>query len=441
MIIDLIIKDLKILLDGELVDRNILVDEGKIVGISKDARVADRSYEGRGRIAIPGGVDIHVHFRDPSSNEAEDFESGTFAAAHGGITTVVDMPNTTPPVATAEAFLEKRKIAEKKSYIDFGLYGGIGTKSIGNAVELAKAGALGIKTYMASQFPELSSYGTKELRETMLDVSKAGVPFMIHAEDLEAAIGGDSESSVSHALKRPPICESVAIARVLELARQLDIKVHICHLNSRAGLEVLKAFKSLGTSVTAETAPHYLSLTMEEMEKRGPYAKVDPPLRMKGDNEALLSGLKNRDIDLIASDHAPHPKEEKERGWDEMNAAPSGMPGVETTLPFLLDLFHKGRLGLSDIIRVICVSPAELLGLYPKKGALAVGSDADITIVDPDRIFEVRHQNLLTKTHDSIFLGKNFHGSPAATFSRGELIFEGGEVVAKPGRGKFLGTS
>jgi dihydroorotase (multifunctional complex type) len=260
----------------------------------------------------------------------------------------------------------------------------------------------------------------------MVDVSRAGVPLLIHAEDL-----GASELMGM----RPPICESVAIARALELARQLKARVHICHLTSKEGLQVLKAFRSLGSKATAETAPHYLGLTKEEIERRGPYAKVEPPLRTREDNEALLSGLR-REIDLIASDHAPHPKEEKDR----MDLAPPGTTGVETTLPFLLDLSDKGALSLHDIVRLLCTGPAKLLGLSPRKGSLAIGSDADITIIDPKKKFDVCPQNLLTRTHDSIFLGRSFQGSPVATFSRGELIIENGEVMAKPGRGRFLSS-
>lgn len=436
--VDLLVKDVRLPHEGELVEGNLLVDDGKIVGISKSEPESDFTYEGENNILLPGGVDIHVHFRDPDENPAEDFESGSRAAAHGGITTIADMPNTHPPVTDAGRLREKRKIALKKSLIDFSLYGGLGEKTIGNAAELEKEGVVAIKTFMTSRFPDVAAPNTETIRKIMTDVSKTRLPLMIHAEDVGLIEKRETTKPIDFCLNRPSRVESGAAARICELARQLGARVHLVHLSSKATMDILRKYKAIGAKVSGETAAKYLTLTMDEMKRRGPYAKVDPPLRTKEDIQGLKAAIEDDIVEIIASDHAPYPREEKEKGHEKIDLAPSGVPGVETTIPCMFDLFLKGEFTLSKLLEVLCVKPAKLVGLYPKKGALRIGSDADFVILNPREEFEVKRESLLTETHESPFIGKSFSASPVATFSRGELIIEDHELVGHPGRGEFL---
>ncbi|MEM2430317.1 MAG: dihydroorotase family protein [Nitrososphaerales archaeon] len=429
----MIIKNCKIPLFNDIIEGDLLIDNGKIAGFSKSGLArADNYYDAKGLLALPGGIDAHVHFRDPSSNKAEDFESGSLAAAHGGITTVADMPNTEPPVTNIEALRLKLERIKGRSYVDYMLYGGVGKTTLKNIESLAKEGVAGIKTFMISRFPALLSPDNETIKAAILEAKKANIPLLIHAEDLTVANNSINEEVKSYAIKRGCLCESLAVARVAELNKQLKGYVHFVHISCANSLQLIHFYKSLNTQITIETAPHYLSLTMDDLEKKGPYAKVDPPLRMKRDVEELLNGLRNGDIDFIASDHAPYTKEEKDIGFKDIELAPSGMPGVETTLPFLLNLFNKGLLSLNRLIEVFSTNPAKFLGIYSRKGVLRLGSDADLVLINLKQEFKVSSENLLTKTKQSIFEGMSFIGKPIATFLRGVLMMENMEIYSKP---------
>ncbi len=436
--VDLLIRNCRFLLNRELIQGNIVISKGKIEGFTKSGKPgANQVYNAKNRIALPGGVDPHVHFRDPSSNPAEDFESGTMAAAHGGVTTVADMPNTEPPVTSAKVLKEKIKNVQGKAYVDFMLIGGVGRTTVENVREMVETGVGAVKTFMISRFPELSAQDTETLKRVMMAVKKHGVPLMVHAEDEGAIVKVEGEKPSSYSKERM-ICESVGVARVLELAKQLKCHVHIVHMSSADSLNLISTYKGMGVKVTVETIPHYLMLTMEEMDKLGPYAKVDPPLKRKIDNERLIEGVSKGEIDFVVSDHAPYPRREKEKGFKDIHLAPSGMPGVETTLPALFTLYLNRYLSLERLIKVFSTNPAKFLGIFPRKGALLPGSDADIVLVDPKSEFKVTEDQLLTKTRQSIFMGKTLKGEVVATFSRGELVMENREIFSTPGRGAFL---
>lgn len=433
----LAIRNCRVLMLGELVEANILIEGEKIVAITRKEPEADSYYDARGMIALPGCVDVHVHFRDPSSNMSEDFASGTLAAAHGGVTTVADMPNTEPPVTSAEVLRSKLRVIESKAYVDYALIGGVGKGSTRRIAEQVEAGAVAVKTFMTGRFPELCSPDAETLRLAIAGTREAGVPLMVHAEDLSALGESPEGGPISYAIKRGCACEIRAVETVSELARQLEGWVHFVHISCGRSLEIANAYKRAGVRITVETEPHYLSLTMEEMRRRGPYAKIDPPLRTKADVERLLLGLVSGEIDIVASDHAPYERRDKDRGFEDIELAPSGIPGVETVLPFLLDLcFRRGILSLDAVVDLYSGNPARFLRLYPKKGSLSPGSDADIVLVDHEREFVVSEENLFTRTKQSMLEGWKFRGTPISTFVRGSLVMEEGQVVSGP-RGVF----
>jgi allantoinase len=226
--------------------------------------------------------------------------------------------------------------------------------------------------------------------------------------------------------------------RTIMLAGESGVHLHICHMSTMGAAEVLDWARRKGENVTGETSANYLLLNSEIMKKVGPFAKIDPPLRTPEDQKALWKAVNGGVIDVIASDHAPYPKEDKERGWENIYDAPSGGTGVETTLPLMLDCVNRELTTLERLVETFSVNPAKIMGLYPRKGALIPGADADIVIVDPKMEFMVKGEELHSKQRITAFEGYNGKGKPLTTVVRGEVVMEGGEVVGKPGYGEYL---
>ncbi|MGQ9679389.1 MAG: allantoinase AllB [Candidatus Bathyarchaeia archaeon] len=444
MKVDLAIRNGKIYTPEGFLEASLYIDEGKIIGITKRELIdSDETIDAGGGFILPGMIDMHVHLRDPGSPEREDFESGTRAAACGGVTTIADMPNTTPPVTTLEAFEHKRKAIKDKAIVDYALIAGAG--EIGEDVlrSMGRAGAVAFKTFMISRFKELAA-SDGQMLDNFKVIAQTGRPCLVHAENEDIVSRGrgvakklNRKDPIAHCEFRPAIAEVEAISRTLLLAKETDVKLHICHMTSGGGVEVLKSAKREGFRVTGETSPNYLLLTADAMLKSGPYAKIDPPLRGLNDQISLWEALRSGTIDVLASDHAPYAKEEKDLGWNDIFEAPSGSVAVETSLPLMLDCVNRGLITLDRIVKVFSVNPAKILGLYPKKGALAVGSDADLVIVNMKRPFKILGEQLHSKQKHTPFEGWRGEGVPEYTLLRGSVVMESGEVVGKPGYGEF----
>jgi len=427
-------------------DGDIVVDDGKIQSLTKSSLSiqADTALDARGNLVLPGMIDMHVHFRDPGFPDREDFQSGTSAAAAGGVTTVADMPNTVPSVTSAEALREKVEIADRKALIDFALIAGAGELSADMLVSLAKGGVVGYKTFMIARFKELAA-SDGQMLDNFETIAETGLPCMIHAENEDIVSRGIEKAKalgrvdpIAHCEFRPPIAEVEATARTIMLAGETDVHLHICHMSTKGAAKVLGWAKKRRRKVTGETSANYLLLNSEVMKKVGPFAKIDPPLRSPQDQEALWEALNGGVIDVIASDHAPYPKEDKEKGWQNIYDAPSGGTGVETTLPLMLDCVNRGLITLERLVETFAVNPAKIMGLYPRKGVLAPGADADIIIVDPMRQFVIKGEELHSKQKITALEGYGGKGRPLTTIVRGKVIMEGGEVVGKPGFGEYL---
>jgi len=270
-------------------------------------------------------------------------------------------------------------------------------------------------------------------------------PCLIHAEDGDIverwrrrARGEGRRDPLAHAEYRPAIAEVEAAWRVIQLASWADVHLHICHISASGVIDALRWAKSRGLRVSGETCPHYLFLTAEDLKRLGPYAKTDPPLRGREDQRRLWEALRDGVIDVVASDHAPYTEEEKERGWSDIFDAPSGGIGVETTLPLMLDAVNRGLISLRRLVEVFAENPARLLGVYPRKGVIAVGSDGDLVLVDPKGEFEIRGDQLHSRQRRTPFEGYRGRGKPVKTILRGEVIMEDGEVTAPRGYGVFL---
>lgn len=445
MTVDLVVKGGKFYTPYGLLTGDIAVDSGKIASLGEGKAMprADRVVDAGGKLVLPGMIDMHVHFRDPGFPDREDFETGTRAAAFGGVTTVVDMPNTVPSVTSAKALEEKIEIARRKALVDFALVGGAGELNPEALIEMAEKGVVGFKTFMISRFRELAA-SDGQMLDNFTTIAKTGLPCMVHAEneDIVSRWGEKARAAgrldpPAHCEFRPPIAEDEAMMRTIMLAGETEARLHICHMTTKGAVKTLGWAKDDGRKVTGETAPSYLLLTAEAMKKNGPYAKIDPPLRGMEDQRALWRALNGGVIDVIASDHAPYPKEEKEKGWKNIFEAPSGGVGVETSLPLMLNCVNQGLMTIERLVEAFSVNPAKILGLYPKKGALMPGADADMVIVDMKRVYEIRGEMLHSKQRTTTFEGYSGKGLPSISIVRGEVVVEDGEARGKPGYGEY----
>ena len=357
------------------------------------AHRAEERIDAKGMLILPGAIDAHVHFRDPGPNYKEDWASGSAAAAAGGVTTVIDQPNTVPRTLDARAFAQKLEIARHRSLVDFCFNGGAG-----NIDELAAAGAAAIG--------EIFSYehSDETLQKIFVEVGRAGMLACLHAEDgsiireLTAQLLGRHDPEV-YSQARPAVAETAAIEKALAWSNRL----HICHLSSAQGLERVAQAKRSGKGVTSEVAPHHLFLNVRDYREQGTYLKMNPPLRNQADNDALWQGLRSGTIDILASDHAPHLPEEKSGDiWE----ASTGVPGVETMLPLMLFAVKRNMLSLERLVDAVASRPARIFGLAGK-GSIEPGKDADLVIVDPKSISKINADRLHSRAEWTPFQGKD----------------------------------
>ncbi|MFQ6075776.1 MAG: dihydroorotase family protein, partial [Candidatus Bathyarchaeia archaeon] len=287
-------------------------------------------------------------------------------------------------------------------------------------------------------------------RDSLVKVLKAvketGLRLSVHAEDSNTVntlinrLKREGRSDpMAHVESRPIHVEEEAIARLIGLARGVGTPIHIAHMSTRGGVQLVRDAKASGQALTAETCPHHLLLTSEAMEEYGPYAKINPPLRGGEDVEELWRAVNNGTIDIVASDHAPYTQEEKDVGWKDIWRAPSGTPQIEVMLPLLLTEVKRGRISLERLVEVTSEAVARTFGIFPMKGAIQVGSDADLVIVDLEAEGEILVDRLYTKARNiTIYRGWRVRGMSTATIVRGEVVMEGGEVVGEPGHGRFI---
>ena len=440
----MVIKNGVLVLPSGLTEASLVINEGKIVGITKaDEPRAVKVIDAGGKYVLPGMVDMHVHLRDPGSPERENFESGTRAAAAGGVTTIIDMPNTVPATVTVKALDEKKAIASRKSLVDYGFIGGAGEVPEEELRALAKAGVTGYKSFMIARFKELAADDWRLLKNFEV-IADEGLPCLIHAENQTIVEKGMLEAKslgridpIAHCEFRPPIAEAEATARSILLAEQAEVHLHVCHVSCGQAVDIIEESQLKGIDVTGETSTNYLLMTEEMMKERGPYAKVDPPLRKASDQARLWEALNDGVLEVLASDHAPYTKEEKEKGWNNIFDAPSGGVVIETSLPLMLDAVNQGRISLERLVEVFSTNPSMINGLYPKKGELSIGADADVIIVDLDKPFTIRGEDLKTIQKVTPYEGIKGVGVPVTTLLRGNIIYDEGQVVGNPGFGRF----
>lgn len=405
---------------------DILISGERIAAVGEDLAAEAPQAEVRDVSALtilPGLIDAHVHLREPGGEHKEDFTTGTCAALAGGVTTVLAMPNTSPPIADRATFEEAIARAAAKAVCDYGLYIGATPHNAEEAAALSRR-AVALKMYIGSSTGDLL-VDRFPAQIAHFEAYPADHIIAVHAED-EAAV----QYYAARGAHRPPICAGLATAYILALAEQTGHRLHICHVSTAYELALIRDARRRGLRVTCEVTPHHLFLTTEDWACLGSLGKVNPPLRAPEEVAALWA--LREEIDLIATDHAPHTLAEKQG-----TAPPSGLPGLETMLPLLLTAVHEGRLMLSDITRWTAQRPAEVFGLA-RKGRIAVGYDADLTLVDLHAEWTIRNEGLYTRCGWTPFAGRNVRGRVVQVYRRGQLAFADGRVLAEPGSGRAV---
>lgn len=418
------IKNARLLDPGNNIDRigDIFVSEGIIAGLGDCGDVcSDHEFDAFGMVASPAFLDLHVHTRDPGYTYKEDIATALSAAAAGGFGGICAMPNTDPAADSPEIIKYMIKRAGEVSSVR--LYP-IAAATLGSkGEELSDYSALKAAGAVAVSDDGRPVSTARLMRDSMELASRCGLAVTSHCEDLSLAAGGAlNEGEVSRELGLlgiPAAAEEIGTARDLIICAQTLLPLHICHVSTKRAVEMIRIAKGAGLPVTAETCPHYFSLTDREALRIGSYAKVNPPLRSREDVQAVIDGLCDGTLDVIATDHAPHAKQEKERPFA---SAMSGLIGLQTALPAALTyLYHAGYMGLTDIVEKMTVNARRAFGL-PYQG-FAVGASADICVFDPNLRFVFEKTMILSRSDNSPYIGKEFIGAPVLTVAQGEIVY------------------
>jgi len=434
---DLLICGGKVVTPQSVVEANVAVKDGTIiaVGVAGAMPQAREMLDASGLYVLPGAIDVHVHFRDPGYPHKEDFASGTAAAAFGGVTTVFDMPNTIPPAGTADALAGKHRVAAEKAHVDFGLYGLLGEDTIEHVPALVEGGVIGFKLYMGNTFGRIPCPSTGAMLEAFEVVVPTGKRISLHAETnsimerREARLRGAGRlDPLAHLASRPAVVAVEAVSRAALLGEWTGARIHILHISSAQELRPLREAKARGVDITGETCPHYVMLSSEDYARFAGTIRVNPPVREKRNQAPLWGALADGTIDLIATDHAPHSAEEKTR--NDIWTVDCGFPGVETQMPLMLTEANAGRFGICDYVRWSAANPARIFGLYPRKGAIQPGSDADITVVDLAREWTIEDAALQSRSKITPWNGRRVKGLPIHTLVRGRFVMRNRALIA-----------
>lgn len=442
-----------VLPDGEM-KADLLVNDGRIAGlVAPGSSVEAREViDVQGKHVLPGVIDIHFHVRAPAYPQRGTVESETRAAAAGGVTTIFEMPISKPCCATPDIFRDRRDHFASRAHVHFGLYGAPGRLRAEEIEGMAREGAIAFKIFMTGapvgrddEFVGLSLPTTGQQYDALRLVKETGRLLVAHAEDddllqhfTRKLQDTGRTDPATHGESRPPVVEAAAIARLLELNRDVDTAVHIAHVTSRRALDVIRMYKASGMDLTAETCPQYLQFDASMLKEHGAYAKINPPLRTPDDRDALWQGIRENVLSSVTTDHSPFTKEEKERG--DIWSAPPGAPGVEHLLVGMLDASVDGRLTLPEVARMLSTNGAQRFGVGSRKGAIRPGMDADLVIVDMNRTTRSRRNELFTASRetDRFYSDREYRGAVEATILMGKVIYQDGEVLNRPGDGEFV---
>ena len=400
---------------------------------------------------MPGAIDAHVHFNEPGRTDWEGWAAGSRAAAAGGTTTVLDMPlNSVPPVLDGASFDVKKEAGEKASIVDFGLWGGLVDADPASLRELSERGAVGVKAFLCdSGVAEFPALGEQDLVPALRAAADAGLIVALHCEN-EALVreatarvrGEGTDDAGAWTVSRPPLVEIRAVASACAAAREAGARIHVVHLSAIEALGAVGAARDMGTDVTVETCPHYLTFDEGDVARQGAALKCAPPIRDSRNRDGLWRALLDGKIDFVASDHSPCPPDLKASA--DIFAAWGGVAGAQSLLPavFAGALARAGdaldvRKVAGFVVWRLAARPAKRFGLWPRKGAIAPGSDADVVLFDPDREWTLDEEGSRTRGVDP-YVGRSFRGKVVRTLIGGRTVYNERETVTNPARGRFI---
>mgnify|MGYP006273868069 CR=1 FL=1 len=407
------------------------IDDGKITAIKK-VLTGEKTHRFTKQLLLPAGIDVHVHFRDPGMTQKETFQTGSIAAAHGGISCVFDMPNTRPASFTPETVVEKQQIANRKSIVDFGVYAGLSKKILSTTGFVNRLASVchGFKMFLGETTNSLT-LSSDLIQPALNKIKFFDKPVFVHAEDNSCLQKhkGSEHHLVDHHTTRPPVCETRAIDHVVSAAKTVETPVHICHTASAAAVRRLQNTPSF---ITYGITPHHSLLNVEYTHVPESWLKVNPPVRPKQDQQILFKTIQDGNVFLLESDHAPHSLKEKDKVFSE---TPCGIPGVETMYPVFLGQAVKKRISFPRLISLLSEHPSQLLNL--SKGFISPGYDADIIAVDRKNMQNIRIDQLHSKADWSPFEG--FPAVfPSTVFIRGTKVIDEYEQQVSAGFGSMV---
>ena len=429
----LIIKNGTCYIDGKLVNTDITLSGGKIKSIGKADLNNHKVYDAENKIVLPGIIDTQVHFREPGSTDAEDLESGSRAAVLGGVTSLFEMPNTNPPTANLVEFEKKLKAAKNRMHSNYAFYFGATPSNTDQLAQLKNVeGCCGVKLFAGSSTGNLLVDKEADIEKV---ISRSDRVVSIHSEDEDIIKlrkkfirKGDVHS---HHEWRNVECAISSTRRVVKIAERYNKKIHVLHVTTKDEVDFLAMHKK---NVTFETTPQHLTLYAPDCyDKLGTYAQMNPPLRGKEHYDRLWTAIKNNTVDVLGSDHAPHLKANKDKEYPD---SPSGMPGVQTIFPVMIDHVNNGKLTLNQLINLMCENPCRIFGIK-NKGFIKEGFDADLTIVDMKKEVIIKDEMIASKCGWTPFNNYKVKGFPVGTIVNGILVMSDGKILVES-KGKPL---
>lgn len=449
MKVDLYLKNGLIVTEDTSFNGGVVVKQGKISQlVAGDVPIdAEEVIDLQGKILLPGLVDDHVHFNEPGREHWEGYRTGSMAAAAGGITTVMEMPlNATPPSIDGNKLLHKREAVQSEAVIDYAHWGGLVDNNLDALDGLHEQGVIGYKAFMSNSGVDFERVNDDVLYAGLRRARKLGNLVGVHAESeyVTALLGQELREAgrtdrAAWPESRPPFTELEALQRAIYWARVSGGNLHVVHVTIADGIRTAAQAKREGVNVTVETCPHYLFFDHDDFVRIGPAAKCAPPIRSRNEVEALWACVLEGLVDTIASDHSPCPWADKEPGMDDIWQAWGGISGVQSMLPAMLtEGVHKRGLPLSALVRMMAANPARIFGLYPQKGSLLPGTDADLVVIDLDKEWALSVDDLLYKNKHSAYVDYLFKGAVERTIVRGVTVYQNGQITAQPGFGQLL---
>lgn len=454
--LDIAIKGGTLLTDRGKFPADLGIEGERIAAIAATGSLPTARHEiaAEGCLIMPGAIDIHFHVRAPGHPERGTFITETQAAAAGGVTTVLEMPISVPCCASVEIFEMRKALGERESYVNFGLYGAPGLLDREEVLGMAHAGACGYKIFTHAmpkgreeEFLGLCIDKEDEIYRALELVKETGLLVSCHAENerliqlFEGRIKQTGRTDpAAFVASRPPVVEAMSVAQLAVMCAEVNTHVHIAHVSCAAALATLQAAQAAGLPMTGETCPHYLLFTAADMDRLGPFAMIKPPLRTEADQAALWAGLLDGSLRAITTDHSPFTLAEKERGLNDIWKGAIGSPGVEALLPGVMNEALAGRFPQEMAVRLISTQPAQLFGFFPERGVLRPGAIADVVIYDPQPATLVDSSRWFTKARviDRLYNGRKQQGVVRTTIVNGQVVFDAGQIVAKPGAGRFI---